>query len=95
MKQSVLKYALATSARNEEAFIELPIQSVVRQTVLPLRWVVVSDGSTDRTDEIVREYAGKHEWIEFVRMPERKERDFGGKVSCFNVGYARRATLHR
>ena len=44
---------LITPARNEAAFIELTIKSVVAQTVLPLKWVIVSDGSTDGTDEIV------------------------------------------
>lgn len=80
-------YVLITPARNEAQFIELTIKSVVAQTVRPLKWVIVSDGSTDGTDEIVRKYAAEHSWIELVRMPERKERDFAGKVHAFNVGY--------
>ena len=81
-------YVLITPARNEAQFIELTIKSVVAQTVRPLKWVIVSDGSTDGTDEIVRKYAAEHLWIELVRMPERKERDFAGKVHAFNVGYS-------
>jgi glycosyltransferase involved in cell wall biosynthesis len=46
-------YVLVTPARNEVQFIELTIQSVVAQTMRPLKWVIVSDGSTDGTDEIV------------------------------------------
>ena len=65
-----LSYVLITPARNEEAFIEQTIQSVINQTILPLRWVIVSDGSTDRTDEIVSKYTADHPWIELVRMPE-------------------------
>jgi glycosyltransferase involved in cell wall biosynthesis len=84
-----LVYVLVTPAKNEEAFLELTIQSVVRQTVRPARWAIVSDGSTDRTDEIIKTYAARHDWIEFVRMPERRERHFGGKVACFNAGYER------
>lgn len=84
-----LSYVLVTPARNEEAFIELTIRSVVNQTVRPLKWVIVSDGSTDRTDEIANRYAEEHPWIEVVRMPDRRERHFGGKVACFNAGYAR------
>jgi glycosyltransferase involved in cell wall biosynthesis len=80
---------LVTPARNEASFIELTIKSVISQTVLPLRWVIVSDGSTDGTDEIVKRYAAQHDWIELVRMPERNERHFGGKVQAFNAGYAR------
>ena len=82
-------YVLITPARNEESFIELTIKSVIGQTVLPLRWVIVSDGSTDRTDEIVKRYAGEYSWIELVRMPERTERHFAGKVHAFNKGYER------
>jgi biofilm PGA synthesis N-glycosyltransferase PgaC len=81
-------YVLITPARNEAAFIELTIKSVVVQTVKPLKWVIVSDGSTDGTDEIVRRYAAEHKWIELVRMPERRERHFAGKVHAFNSGFA-------
>ena len=75
-------------ARNEAAYIEKTLESVVAQTVLPVRWVIVSDGSTDGTDDLVKKYAAKHEWIELVRLPERKERHFGGKVMAFNAGRA-------
>jgi glycosyltransferase involved in cell wall biosynthesis len=47
-------YVLITPARNEVAFIELTIRSVVGQTLLPLKWVIVSDGSTDGSDGIVK-----------------------------------------
>ena len=82
-----LRYVLVTPARNEEDFLELTIRSVVEQSARPLRWVIVSDGSTDRTDEMVLAYAARHPWIELVRMPARPERHFGGKVACFNAGY--------
>ncbi|HWO37039.1 MAG TPA: glycosyltransferase family A protein, partial [Candidatus Acidoferrum sp.] len=68
------KYVLITPARNEVEFIELTLKSVVAQTVKPLKWVIVSDGSTDGTDEIVNRYAAQHPWIELIRMPERRER---------------------
>jgi len=80
-------YVLITPARNEEAFIEQTVKSVIAQTVLPVRWVIVSDGSTDGTDEIVRKYAEEYPWIELVRMPDRAERNFAGKVHAFNAGY--------
>lgn len=82
-------YVLITPARNEAQFIESTIQSVIAQSVRPLKWVIVSDGSTDGTDEIIRKYADQHEWIEFLRMPERKERHFAGKVYAFSAGKAR------
>jgi glycosyltransferase involved in cell wall biosynthesis len=82
-------YVLITPARDEAAYIRKTLESIVNQTVLPLKWVIVSDGSTDGTDEIVKEYADRYHFIELVRMPERKERHFGGKVNAFNAGYAR------
>jgi poly-beta-1,6-N-acetyl-D-glucosamine synthase len=87
--QNLPSYVLVTPARNEAKFIELTIKSVIAQTVLPLKWVIVSDGSTDGTDELVQKYAADHSWIELIRMPERKERHFAGKVHAFNAGYVR------
>lgn len=86
---TLLSYVIVTPARNEARSIELTIQSVVEQTALPLRWLIVSDGSTDGTDEIVQKYIADHPWIELVRMPERKERHFAGKVYAFNAGLER------
>jgi glycosyltransferase involved in cell wall biosynthesis len=62
---------------------------MISQTVKPVKWVIVSDGSTDGTDDIVKKYAVEHKWIEFVRMLERTERHFAGKVYAFNAGYKR------
>src|SRR5258705_2249763 len=87
--KGTLRYVLITPARNEAAFIDLTLKSMTAQTVKPLKWVIVSDGSTDGTDEIVNRYAATNSWIELLRMPERKERNFAGKVHAFNAGYAR------
>ena len=88
-KFMALEYVLITPARNEAAFIEKTIQSVIAQTVLPKRWVIVSDGSTDGTDEIVRKYQDDREWLELIRLPRRQERHFAAKVKAFNAGYER------
>jgi glycosyltransferase involved in cell wall biosynthesis len=88
------KYVLITPARNEAEFIELTIQSVVSQTVRPVKWVIVSDGSTDRTDEIVTKYVTANPWIELVKLPERRERHFAGKVTAFKAGYERLTGLN-
>jgi poly-beta-1,6-N-acetyl-D-glucosamine synthase len=82
-------YVLITPARNEGRFIELTIKSMVAQTMRPLKWIIVSDGSTDGTDDVVKRYASDHPWIELLRGPERPERHFAGKVQAFNAGYAR------
>jgi poly-beta-1,6-N-acetyl-D-glucosamine synthase len=84
-----LRYVLITPARNEAAFIEQAIHSVVNQTVLPIKWVIVSDGSTDGTNEIVIRYTSRYDWIELVSMPAREGRHFDGKVRAFDAGYAR------
>jgi biofilm PGA synthesis N-glycosyltransferase PgaC len=90
---SVPTYVIVTPARNEAQYIELTLKSVIAQTVRPLKWVIISDGSTDGMDEIVSRYTTDHPWIELVRMPERSERHFAGKVHAFNAGYARMSGL--
>ncbi|HMH54135.1 MAG TPA: glycosyltransferase family 2 protein [Candidatus Acidoferrum sp.] len=81
-----LSYVLITPARNEAQLIAGTIESVIGQTTLPRKWVIVSDGSTDETDAIVRTYAGAYPWIELVRRPEHQERHFAAKVQSFNTG---------
>lgn len=88
-----LVYVLITPARNEEAYIERTIKSVVAQTVLPTKWIIVSDGSTDRTDDIVKKYLEENAWIELLRMPEQRDRQFAAKVNCFNAGYSKLKNL--
>jgi biofilm PGA synthesis N-glycosyltransferase PgaC len=82
-----ISYVLITPARNEEENICNTIQSVISQTFLPKKWVIVSDGSTDSTDEIVKGYLPMNSWIEFIRMPEHRDRQFAAKVQCFNAGH--------
>ncbi len=84
-----MSYVLITPARNEAAFIEKTLESVVRQTIRPARWVIVSDGSTDDTDAIVARYAARHPFIELLRREADPERNFGSKVHAFNAGYER------
>jgi glycosyltransferase involved in cell wall biosynthesis len=66
---------------------------MVAQTAVPLRWVIVDDGSTDRTAEIVEQYTSRFPWIELVRRPQRTERSFSGKVEAFNAGLERVGSL--
>lgn len=84
-----MKYVLITPSRNEEKFIQKTLDSMVAQTLLPVRWVIVNDGSTDRTGELADEYARRYPWIEVVHRPPHLERSFAGKVHAFNVGFAR------
>ena len=84
-----MKYVLITPAHNEETFITKTLDSMVAQTALPERWVIVDDGSDDRTAEIVARYAERHPWIELVRRPRSLDRNFAGKVHAFNAGLQR------
>src|SRR4051794_37435242 len=84
-----LSIVLATPARNEARFIEQTIQSVIAQEARPLRWVIVSDGSTDGTDAIVNRYAAEQDWIELVRLEDRAERHFAGKAMAIHAGLER------
>src|SRR6266446_6675910 len=77
---------MITPARNEERYIGLTLESMVRQTNRPVRRVIVSDGSTDRTDSIVDEFARSHSWITLIRLPARRDRSFAAKVHGFNAG---------
>jgi glycosyltransferase involved in cell wall biosynthesis len=82
------RYVLITPAHNEAAFIEKTIRSVLAQTVLPLAWVIVSDGSTDGTDAIVERYQAGRDWLRLLKLPPRDDRNFASKARAFNEGYA-------
>jgi glycosyltransferase involved in cell wall biosynthesis/SAM-dependent methyltransferase len=82
-------YILITPARNEAAFIEKTIESVIHQTVLPLKWVIVDDASTDDTAQIVSKYLPSYPWMELVRRQRSEKRNFAQKVHSFNCGLAR------
>jgi poly-beta-1,6-N-acetyl-D-glucosamine synthase len=84
-----VKYVLVTPARNEERFIRATIEAVCAQTIRPLRWIIVDDGSTDRTGDIADEYALRETWIEVIRRPQRQQRSFAGKAHAFNAGFER------
>jgi hypothetical protein len=86
-------YGLATAAYNEEKIMEQTIESIVSQTLRPQKWIIVSDGSTDRTDEIVKSYAAKYDFIELDRISEDHPRNFTAQVNAINRGFAKLKTL--
>ena len=77
MTETGTDYVLLTAARNEAAYIEGTILSVVAQRRKPLKWVIISDGSTDKTDQIIRNYEKQHDFIVFARRDDRS----GGSIS--------------
>ena len=89
LDRNPLPYVLITPARNEERHIEKVIQSMIAQTELPIKWVIVNDGSTDTTASIVEPYLAKNNWIELVNLPAHRDRTFAAKVYAFNAGFER------
>lgn len=81
------RYALVTAAYNEEPYIGKLLDSVVAQEVLPVKWVIVSDGSTDGTDKIVDRYASEFAFIQLLRITDKHERNFAAQVNAINRGF--------
>src|SRR5207249_12210503 len=84
-----MKYALSTPALNADAYIDQTLRSVVNQTVIPERWIIVDDASTDSTAQLVENYVRSYPWIELVRRTQRAKRSFSRKVDAFNAGLQR------
>jgi poly-beta-1,6-N-acetyl-D-glucosamine synthase len=66
-----VKYVIVTPVRDGERFVEETLRSVIAQQHRPMEWVIVDDGSTDRTPEMVRAAAAEHEWIRVIRRDDR------------------------
>lgn len=81
------KYVLITPAHNEGEYIDKTINSVVGQRHLPSKWIIVSDRSTDETDEIVKKYMKEYDFIKLVRIDGNNRRHFGAQVRAINAGY--------
>jgi glycosyltransferase involved in cell wall biosynthesis len=82
------RYVVVTPVRNEERYLSCIIASMVAQTVLPVQWVIVNDGSSDGTQEIIENAARRHHWIHGVRRPDRGYRKWGaGIIEAFYEGY--------
>lgn len=79
-------YVLITPVKNEEKFIGETIESVITQSVLPLEWVIVSDGSTDQTNEIIARAADQQSWIKLISLPPREARSFASVVHAIDMG---------
>lgn len=74
------RYVVISPVKDEERYVESTLRSIVAQTVRPLRWVIVDDGSTDRTPELVQQYAHEHSWIQVLRRETKAARQPGSLV---------------
>ncbi len=83
-----MKYVIISPVRNEERYIEKTILSVIGQVLKPQEWIIVNDGSTDSTEEIVKKYSQRHRWIKLINRGDRGYRYLGpGVVEVFNLGF--------
>jgi glycosyltransferase involved in cell wall biosynthesis len=89
MNLKSIKYIIISPVRNEEKNIEYTIKSVISQTIKPLVWIIVDDGSSDATAEIIKNHAQKHDWISLIQLPDRGHYDLmeGGEIKAFYKGY--------
>ncbi len=72
------RYCLITPCRDESQYAARTLDAVTSQTIAPAMWVIVDDGSTDRTAEIVEEYARRFPFIRLVRRANRGDRASAG-----------------
>lgn len=80
-------YLVISPCRNEADFMIRTLDSVVAQTLRPTLWVIVDDGSTDGTAEILADYAAAHDWIRIASKPDRGHRAVGpGVIEAFYAG---------
>ena len=83
-----MRYVIITPVRDEEKHIEAAFESVRQQSLLPAEWVIVDDGSTDSTGEIIDRYAAQYSWIRVIHRENRGFRKSGGGVmEAFYEGY--------
>lgn len=82
------RYLLVTPCRDEAKYARRTLDSVAGQTVRPALWIIVDDGSSDETPQILREYAERFPWIRIVTRVDRGDRKLGGGViEAFYAGY--------
>jgi glycosyltransferase involved in cell wall biosynthesis len=67
----MIKYIIISPVRNEEAFVESTIKAIINQKVKPMEWIIVNDGSTDSTREIIEKYTAQHPWIKLYNLEDR------------------------
>lgn len=83
------RLVVISPCRDEARFLETMIASVAAQSQLPAQWLVVDDGSRDRTPEILAAAARRYPWLRYVRRERSGERRLGpAVVAAFNYGLA-------
>lgn len=82
-----MSYCIITPVKNEDEYIERTILSLLSQTLKPKEWIIVNDGSTDNTHDIVKKFSAENRWIKLISR-ENSGRPFGSNVvDAFYCGY--------
>lgn len=82
-------YLLISPCRNEAEFMIKTLESVINQSLLPAKWIIVDDGSTDATPEILRSYSDRYDFIDVITRDNRGHRSVGpGVIEAFYAGLA-------
>jgi len=81
-----VRYCIITPVRDEAEFIGAAIEAVAAQSIRPVEWIIVDDGSTDQTTTIVEQYARAYPWIRLARRENRGFRSTGGGIEGFLLG---------
>ena len=81
-------YLIISPCRDESDYMERTLDSIVKQTLLPKKWVIVDDGSTDSTPQILETYSRQYDFIEVITRENRGFRQVGpGVIDAFYTGY--------
>jgi glycosyltransferase involved in cell wall biosynthesis len=89
MNANTPRYVIISPVRDEEKYLPRTIESMINQTVRATEYILVDDGSTDRTAEIIQEAAREHPWIRYVKRPDRGVRKVGpGVIEAFYDGFS-------
>ena len=94
MLENNIKYIIITPAYNEAAYIECTIRGVLAQSVLPYKWVIVDNNSTDDTAKVIQQYAQKYNWIQYIyRTKEPSQSYYGSGVYAIMSAYEQFKTI--
>ena len=92
---NVYNYVIISPVRNEEEFIIHTLESVCNQSIRPIEWIIVDDGSTDSTPEIILEFIKTHSWIKYLRRNDRGYPEPGrGIIEAFYYGFENLSSSH-
>lgn len=83
-----MNYYIVIPAHNEANYIGLTLNSIVSQTVLPKKVIIVDDNSTDNTSEIISEFSTNYSFITSIKTTSSNLHLPGSKViNAFYKGY--------